>query len=72
MVENQDRDNLIQRKDELSERLNRIRNDIAGGLHADFGEQAVQLENRDALLEIARVTEEELAVVKRQLREIDS
>jgi len=72
MVENQNRDDLILRRDELSERLDRIRKDIAGGLYADFGEQAVQLENRDALLEIARVTEEELVKVKRQLRELDS
>jgi hypothetical protein len=66
----QDKATLIRKRDELRERLERIRKDIAGGLDSDFEEQAVQLENRDALLEIARVTEEELEEVLKQLREM--
>ena len=64
-----DKETLIRKRDELNERLDRIRADLAGGLDADFEEQAIQLENRDTLLEIARVTEEELEQVLKQLRE---
>lgn len=62
---------LLQKKQELEERLKKIKQDIAGGLNPDFSEQAVQLENRDVLLEIARVTEEELGIIKKQLSELD-
>ena len=63
---------LLQKKQELEERLKKIQQDISGGLNPDFSEQAVQLENRDVLLEIARVTEEELETLKKQLSELDS
>ena len=59
---------LVQRKKQLQERLERIRQDLASGLDRDSEEQAVQLENRDVLLEIARVTEEELEKVDAELR----
>lgn len=62
---------LLQKKQELADRLKKIQQDIAGGLNPDFSEQAVQLENRDVLLEIARVTEEEMETVKKQLSELD-
>jgi len=61
---------LIARKKELEERLDNIRKDLGRGLEADFEEQAVQLENYDVLLEIARVTEEELTKVNIQLQNI--
>lgn len=67
----QDKETLIAKRDELKDRLERIRKDIAGGLEADFEEQAIQLENRDTLLEIARVTAEELEEILQQLREMD-
>lgn len=71
MMSNLDRETLIRKKEELSERLERIQTDLAGGLDADFEEQAIQLENRDTLLEIARVTEEELEEVLKQLKKMD-
>lgn len=61
------REQLLERKQELEQRLARIKADLAGGLEADFEEQAVQLENRDVLLEIARVTSEELEQVRTAL-----
>ena len=70
MTRQQDRETLIGKRDELLERLERIRDDLNSGLEADSEEQALQLENRDTLLEIARVTEEELEAVLRQLKEI--
>ena len=62
---------LIEKKAELEERLEKIKNDIKSGLDADWEEQAMQLENRDVLLEIARVTEEELQKVKSELQDMD-
>lgn len=60
---------LVQRRDELRERLAAIRRDIGGGLERDLEEQAQQLENRETLMEIARVAESELAGIERQLAE---
>ena len=68
MTRQQDRETLIGKRDELLERLERIRDDLNSGLEADSEEQALQLENRDTLLEIARVTEEELEGVLRDLK----
>ena len=59
---------LLQRKSELEQRLANIRSDLSTLLDADFSEQAVQLENRDVLLEIQRVTAEELQKVDSQLQ----
>lgn len=63
-----DKKNLLQRKNELEQRLANIRSDLSTLLDADFSEQAVQLENRDVLLEIQRVTAEELQKVESQLQ----
>ena len=59
---------LLQRKTELEQRLANIRSDLSTLLDADYSEQAVQLENRDVLLEIQRVTAEELQKVEAQLQ----
>lgn len=66
----QDRETLAARRDELLQRLERIRDDLKSGLEADAEEQALQLENRDTLLEIARVTEEELEGVLRDMKNL--
>ena len=60
---------LLEKKKELEERLEKIKQDLGHGLSADSEEQAVELENRDVLLEIARVTEEELARLNKKLNE---
>lgn len=59
------KEELLTRKQELEERLSNIKQDISGKLEADFAEQATQLENRDVLLEIMRVSEEELQITKK-------
>ncbi len=51
--------------------LTGLKNDISGKLHADFAEQATQLENRDVLLEILRVSEEELESTRKNLGTLD-
>lgn len=63
-------DQLLAKKQELETRLEKIKQDIASGLSSDFEEQATELENRDVLLEIARVTEEELEAIKTVLNDI--
>jgi len=62
---------LMTKKAELEERLEKIKNDFKSGLDADWEEQAVQLENRDVLLEIARVSEEELQKINAALQEME-
>ena len=61
------REELLTKKQELEERLINLKKDISGKLEADFAEQATQLENRDVLLEILRVSEEELQNTKSKL-----
>jgi len=68
---NESKEDLLNKKQELQERIDRIRKDISGGLEADFAEQATQLENRDVLLEIMRVSEEELEITKKKLSALD-
>ncbi len=67
----EERDQLLAKKQELQQRLEKIKQDIAGGVSADFEEQATELENRDVLLEIARVTELELESIKAKLDDLD-
>ncbi|MDX1442175.1 MAG: hypothetical protein R3270_00215 [Gammaproteobacteria bacterium] len=64
-----DRADLERRRDELMERLERIKQDLARGLDKDLEDQSQQLENRDALLEIERVTREELREVQVQIEQ---
>jgi len=64
-----DKETLLSKKQELEERLERIKRDIGHKLSADSEEQATELENRDVILEIARVSEEELARVNVELNE---
>ena len=66
-----DTEELQQKKQELEERLEKIKLDLGHELSADSAERATELENRDVLLEIARVTEEELARIKQQLNDAD-
>lgn len=63
----ENKQDLLNKKQELEERLSNLKKDISGKLEADFAEQATQLENRDVLLEIMRVSEEELQNTKRKL-----
>lgn len=58
---------LWARKEELEERLEEIRADLRGGLDRDLEEQAQQLENRETLMEIDRVTREELGRIEEEI-----
>lgn len=61
---------LAKRRDELRDRLERIRQDLQTELDSDLDEQALQLQNRDQLLEIQRVTRQELARTEDQLAKL--
>lgn len=62
-----DRTELERKRDRLSDRLAPIRRELDSGLDRHLEYQAQQFENRDSLLEIARVTEQELRGVEVQL-----
>ena len=66
-----DRQKLLDRREELLNRLAAIRADLASGLDADAEEQAVQLENLEVLSEIRRLAEAELESVEKALAGLD-
>ncbi len=61
------REELLKQRDELRDRHDKIMADLNHGLEADLEEQAIQLENRDTLLEIERVTSEQLVRIEEEL-----
>lgn len=63
---------LIQKRDELRERLDAIRTDLRQPLDADSEERAIQLENREVLEGIARAATEELARIEQRLAQLKS
>ena len=66
-----DRAELLAKRDEVRARLEAIERDFRGGLDADAEERAVQLENREVLEEIARVTTEELRAIEARLAQLE-
>jgi hypothetical protein len=62
------KEDLIRKRKELVDRLDAIKADYRRGLDADSEERAVQLENRETLEEIERVTLEEIARIDEQLK----
>ena len=65
-------EDLHRKRQELADRLEAIGRDFRSGLSADSQERATELENRDTLMEIQRVTAEELAKVENQIRELQA
>lgn len=59
---------LESKRRNLQERLRAIHDDIGNKLDQDSSEQAIELENREVLLEIARVTQDELEKIEDQLQ----
>ncbi|MEJ2141756.1 MAG: hypothetical protein P8Y24_05275 [Gammaproteobacteria bacterium] len=62
---------LIAKRDELRARLQSIEKDYRQGLDADSEEQALQLENAEVLEGIAKSTAEELRHIEEQLAELE-
>lgn len=71
MTQPQTREQLLQRRDELTRRLDAIHADFRRGLSADSQERAAELENAETLAEIERVAALDLAEVNRQLAALD-
>ncbi len=66
-IMSESKEELINTKPELEECLGNKNIYISGKLKADFAEQATQLENREVLLEIMRINEEELQNTRKNL-----
>jgi len=67
----QQQQQLEARRNELRDRLERIGRDLRTPLDTDLDEQALQVQNRDQLLEIQRVTRQELARTEDQLSRLE-
>ena len=63
---------LEQQKAELTERVNKIKADVIGGLEADSKEQAMQLENHEVLDALANEATDELAKINAALQRIEN
>ncbi len=66
-----EKEELIKRRKELMDRVDAIKADYRRGLDADSEERALQLENRETLEEIERVSLEEIAKIDEQLKALD-
>jgi RNA polymerase-binding protein DksA len=62
---------LKQHKAELTERVDKIKADVTGGLEADSKEQAVQLENHEVLDALAIEATEELVKINAALQRME-
>lgn len=65
------KEELLKKRKELMDRVDAIRADYRRGLDSDSGERAVELENRETLQEIERVSLEEIAKIDQQLKALD-
>lgn len=63
---------LIEKRDELIARFNAINMDFRQGLDRDLEECSLQLQNDEVLLEIARITTEELNKIDAALTRIET
>lgn len=64
------KEELLRKRKELMDRVEAIRADYKRGLDRDSEERAVQLENRETLNEIERVSLEEIAKIDEQLKKL--
>lgn len=65
------KDELLNKKEELEQRLDKIKKDLADGFSADSEERATEMENTDVLLEISRVAEQDLELINRKLQQMN-
>lgn len=63
------REQLLEKRAELQERLAAIRRDYGNALDRNMDEQSLQLENADVLEELSREAVEELEEIERKLRQ---
>jgi hypothetical protein len=65
------KEELLNKKQELEQRLEKIRKDLASGFSADSEERATEMENTDVILEIARVAEQDLELINKKLQQLN-
>lgn len=65
-----EKEQLIEKRNELRTRLESIEKDYRQGLDSDLEEQAVQLENAEVQEVIAKSTSEELQRIEERLAEL--
>lgn len=65
------RDELLNKKQELEQRIDKIKKDLSHPFSADSEERATEMENADVLLEIARVAEQDLELINRKLQQLN-
>ena len=65
-----EKEQLIEKRNELRARLESIENDYRQGLDSDLEEQAVQLENAEVQEGIAKSTSEELQRIEEKLAKL--
>ena len=65
-----EKDQLIEKSDELRSRLEAIEKDYRQGLDSDSEEQAVQLENAEVQEAIAKAASEELQRIEEKLAKL--
>lgn len=65
-----DKAELIKKRDELRQRLDKIEADYRQGLDSDSEEQAIQLENAEVMEGIAKAASEELQAIDQKLAKL--
>lgn len=68
--EQTEKEALVNKRNELRQRLEDIEKDYRRGLDPDSGERAVQLENAEVLEGIAKAVAEELEKIEERLLEL--
>jgi RNA polymerase-binding transcription factor DksA len=64
------KEELIKKRDEIQERLNKIEKDLRGNLDADLSEQSIQLENRETLEALRKVEIQELERLNAEIQKL--
>ncbi len=70
--QNKEIDKLHQDRERLEEKIESIRRDLKQGLDASSDEQAIQLENYDVLMEILKISEDELESVNQKISHLQN
>lgn len=65
-------DKLHQDKKRLEEKIESIRRDLRQGLDASSDEQSIQLENYEVLMEILKISEDELESVNQKINHLQN
>ena len=66
-----DRDQLIRRRDEINEQLNRVNGDLRRELDTDPEEQAIQVEQDEVSIAMEQNLRKELAGIEDRLLDLD-